>query len=436
MNEWQLEDAAHLLRRAGFGGSLNQVETLHAMGREGAIQYLLNYENLADPAADEAYARYSQFEFAGEAINWLFYRMVASTRPLQEKLTWFWHGHFTSGFSKCPPPLLVIQNETWRAHAGGRFLDFLLAMYKDAAMLLYLDGATSVVGTPNENFARELMELFTLGIGHYTETDVQEAARAFTGWTLPRGMPEQSIFVPENHDWGDKTVLGYTGPLAGDAIMKVLAAHSANAPFICEKLLRFFVTPEPAQSDIDTLAATWQSSDGDIKAVIEHLFHLASFWARENRRALVKSPVEFTVGLAQRFELDDAAILQTLTFQLNAMGQTPFNPPHVAGYPENLEWAGTSSLLARYNAANGLVVGRASAGIVALMSGNADITSPEDLVDTILYRMGPMHTAMPSREALLDYVGPAPSVITPQWRDVKTRGVLHLIASTPAHQLN
>ncbi len=184
MATWTINDAAHLLRRAGFGGRQQDVLNLHVLGQEGAIAALLNYESVPDPAAAESYQLGLDLTRGSGVVLWQLYRMFASARPLQEKLAWFWHGLFTSSIGGSAPSLMVIQMENWRRHAGGAFLEFLKAMYKDPAMLLYLDNNQNVVGAPNENFAREVMELFTLGIGNYTETDIKEAARALTGWVV------------------------------------------------------------------------------------------------------------------------------------------------------------------------------------------------------------------------------------------------------------
>lgn len=439
MNEWSIDDAAHLLRRAGFGGSSEQVLGLHALGRDAAIDFLLNYERMPDPAAGQAQALLNatgEPPNAAAVVLWLLYRMANTTRPLQEKLAWFWHGHFTSALVKCPPVRMLVQNETWRRHANGSFRVFLKAMYKDPAMLLYLDNNTNVKDAPNENFARELMELFTLGIGYYSETDVKEAARALTGWKVPRNTTLTSVFLPRDHDDGVKTVLGVTGPLDADGVMDILADHAQTARHICTKLYRFFVGTEPQGSDLDALAAEWHATDGHIKALMNRLFHLDAFWSPANRSGLVKSPVEYTIGVLQRFELSDIEALRAVGKNLPAMGQIPLNPPHVAGYPTDLEWVATSPLLARYNTINALLYSRLSRGLIAQLVEGADVTQAAQLVDKLLARMGPFPVSPATRQALVDYVGPQDYRATPAQLATKGRGVLHLIASAPEYQLN
>lgn len=436
MATWELSDAAHLLRRAGFGGSLDQVRSLHALGQEGAISSLLDYENIPDPAESQSYQFGLDLTRASHVMLWVLYRMYATTRPLQERLTWFWHGHFTSNFGGAAAGLMVVQNETWRRYANGDFRSFLKAMYKDPAMLFFLDNNENIKGAPNENFAREVMELFTLGVGNYTETDIKEAARALTGWTVTRQNPNVGTFMSSRHDSGTKTILGQTGNFDGDQFMDILASHAVTPRFISTKLYQHFVRPTPAPGDIDALVAAWQSSGGSIKAVMTALLHLDSFWAPETRFALVKSPIELVLGLAQRFQIEPTgSARQTLLRGLSAMGQEPLNPPDVAGYLKDLKWAGTSMLLARYNTVNQVLYARDSDAIVTLMTQGLSNPSAATLVDTLLERMGPLAPTTTTRQALLDYAGSGYTGTTTQIA-TKTRGLLHLITSSPEYHLS
>lgn len=434
---WDLDNAAHLLRRAGFGGGMAQVQQLYSFGQEGAIAYLLNYESLPDPAAQDVNALGLDVTKRNDAAAWMLYRLLASTRPLQEKLTWFWHGHFTSSVLDIPPQYMLVQNETWRAYANGNFLPFLKAMYKDPAMLDYLDNNSNVASKPNENFARELMELFTIGIGNYTETDVKEAARALTGWIVSAGPPPAGSYVPSRHDNGSKTVLGITGNLTGDNIMEILSVHPANAPRICTKLYQFFVRPDVNAADLAALVATAAASNGNIKAVMNTLLHLDTFWAPDTRNALVKSPMEYTLGLVQRFQLTalSAANLRTGVTLLNNMGQYPFGPPDVAGYPQGLKGAGTSTMLARYNAANTILYGAAGAGIVNLLTQGQDVSTAAKLVDALAFQMGPLTLTGATRQGLIDYVNAGGYTGTAAQVQSKTRGATHLLVSTPEYQV-
>src|SRR5215213_4963316 len=230
---------AHLLRRAGFGASEQGLNEYAQLGFDGAVSRLVNYESV--PETPDRLAP----EEVGLQVWWLD-KMVHTARPLQEKMTLFWHGHLTSALRKVKDPtLLWTQNELLRANALGNYGEILRAISRDAAMIRWLDLQTNRKGAPNENYARELMELFTLGVGNYTEDDVDEVARAYTGWsTTPEGA---FIFRRMQHDFGTKTILGQTGDFDGDGVSDLLAAHPATARFMASKLFRFFAyaNPEP-----------------------------------------------------------------------------------------------------------------------------------------------------------------------------------------------
>lgn len=435
MAKWDYYEAAHLLRRAGFGGSAQQVLDLHALGREDAIASLLNYESINDPAPYNV----TQFAFdttkSSEAIAVLLYRMLTTSRPLQEKLTWFWHNHFTSAFSKCPAVLMMSQNETWRRYASGNFLDFLLAMYKDPAMLVYLDNNTNVVGRPNENFAREVMELFTLGIGNYSETDIKEAARALTGWKV---QDNAAVFNDRKHDNSSKTILGVSGNLNGDDLMAILFSQPATARHICSRLYRFFVQPEVPESDLAALVSTCITSGGNIKAVMNTLLHLDSFWSPQCRNALVKSPVEYALGLIQRLGIPvDKDLVKNLAYSLSTMGQQPFNPPDVSGYPDRLEWAGTSLLLSRYNFANSLISKTYPQPLLTLVERyRLDVSSAGKAADILFLLMGPLTPTAATHQAVVDYLNTPRFPATAAEVTTKAQGALHLITSSVEYQLN
>jgi hypothetical protein len=435
---WTLADAAHLLRRAGFGGSYEQVGRLHALGREGAIGWLVEYDAVPDPSARTVGQLGLDTGKPSGVIQAQLYRMAASTRPLREKLAWFWHGHFVSALGKAPTELMPLQMETWRAHASGGFREFLSAMYRDPAMLFYLDNNSNVVGKPNENFAREVMELFTLGVGNYSESDIREAARALTGWTARR-TSAQSNFVPRRHDHGVKTVLGVSGNLDGEDLMDILYAQPACASHVCGRLYRYFVGPAAPEADLAVLVGAWQQSDGRIREVLHVLFRLAAFWAPENRVAQIKSPVEYGIGLYQRLHVPlTAESLRRLAGALRNMGQVPLMPPDVAGYPVNLEWAGTSALLSRYNAAYGLVTTLPASLLEALLSG-MDVSTARTLLDGLLQRLGPLGLGDASDAAVLGYLeedGYEGGYSGRTRVNLKARGALHLIAATPEYQLN
>jgi uncharacterized protein (DUF1800 family) len=261
-------------------------------------------------------------------------------------MTLFWHDHFVSSQQKVRIARLMYgQNAMLRTNALGNFGALLHAAAKDPAMLLYLDGAQNRKGQPNENFAREVMELFTLGEGHYTEQDVKEAARAFTGWSLNRETGEY-LFRPGLHDFGSKTVLGRSGNFDGDAVLDILLAQSSTAEFVTAKLWREFVSPDPDASEIRRIAQAFRASSYDIKVALRAILLSDAFWARENRGTLVKSPVEFIVGTLRQLEVQPPSGLPFAIVSAG-MGQNLFSPPNVKGWPGGNAWIDANTLLAR-----------------------------------------------------------------------------------------
>ncbi|MEF9443584.1 DUF1800 family protein [Burkholderia sp. MS389] len=272
--------------------------------------------------------------------------MVATPSPLTERMTLFWHGHFTSGQDKVPyPQTMAAQNALFRREALGNFGTLLHAVAKDPAMLQYLDGASNRKGRPNENFAREVMELFTLGEGHYTQYDVTEAARAMTGWTVD---PDTLRFAvrPDWHDAGDKTILGETGPFDGDGFLDVLLKRPGTARFIAGKLWREFVSDAPEPGALDAIAERFRTSGYDIRAALAALWSTDAFWDPRNRGVLVKSPAEFVVGSVRLFDVAYGDP-QMLADTVRTLGQNLFYPPNVKGWPGGALWINSTTLLSR-----------------------------------------------------------------------------------------
>jgi uncharacterized protein (DUF1800 family) len=278
--------------------------------------------------------------------GWWMGEMLATDAPLAERMTLFWHNHFVSSQQKVrSAKLRYRQNATLRRHALGDFGALLHAASKDAAMLLYLDGVRNRRGAPNENFAREVMELFTLGEGHYTESDVKEAARAFSGWSLERGSGA-FVFRRALHDPGEKTILGRTGRFDGDQVLDILLERPETAELVVRKLWLEFVSPEPDEAYVRRIAADFRRSGYRIPVALSQLFASEAFWSPDNRGVLVKSPVELVVGTLRSLEVapDDAT-----PFALAAagMGQNLFSPPNVKGWRGGDAWIDSSTLLAR-----------------------------------------------------------------------------------------
>jgi uncharacterized protein (DUF1800 family) len=291
-----------------------------------------------------------------ELRYWWLERMARGSRPLQEKLTLFWHGHFATSVEKVRDPYLMwLQNDLFRQQGTGYWFDLLLAVAKDPAMLVWLDQAQSRKEHPNENFAREVMELFTLGEGHYTEKDVTEGARALTGWTYNR-LDQEFDERPRLHDYGSKTFLGQTGNFTGEDILRIIVDQPQAARFITAKLWNYFAGEQPGEEINAALAEVFRDSGNQFKPVLKAMFRCEAFYSPSIVRNQVKSPVQWLVGSVRMLErpLPGPFICAGLTKNL---GQDLFAPPNVKGWDGGLSWITTNNLLARYNEAAILVQG-------------------------------------------------------------------------------
>jgi uncharacterized protein (DUF1800 family) len=350
---------AHLLRRAGFGATAGEMDRYVAMGTTEATKTLLNYQTISNAKLEGDLPAIDTTGAPGPASiaaiqGWWLQRMVQTARPLEEKMTLFWHGLLTSGLDKAGPAQMFIQNQLYRKLALANFDDLLKAVSKDPAMMVYLDTETSRKGKPNENYARELMELFTTGIGHYSENDVQESARAFTGWTLRGGKPRyatDSVFVPRLHDDGTKTFMGKTGNLTGDDIVEMLVPLRATAERLSARLFTFFAYANPEREIVQHLADTFQKSRYNVGAVVSEILGMDAFYSEKAYRSLVKSPAELVAQTIKATGADAKAYMLAAA-GMAPMGQVLFYPPNVAGWPGGTAWINSSTLLARINFAN------------------------------------------------------------------------------------
>jgi uncharacterized protein (DUF1800 family) len=361
------EDARHLLNRTGFGTPPREVAEFSRLTREQAVDRLLASRRtepfIAPPVvefvapirvkkASEEEKKSLIREEAQKVVGmraWWLQEMLAAPTPadaLRERMTLFWHNHFVSSQQKVKSaPLLLQQNLLLRRHALGNFGELLHAVSKDPAMIIYLDSATNRKGSPNENFAREVMELFTLGEGHYSEQDIKEAARAFTGWSVEPETGEFKWRAPA-HDTGVKQVLGAEGDFDGDAVLDILLRQPAAAEFIAGKLWREFVSPQPEAKSVQRIATNFRDSGYEMKAVMRALLLSPDFWAKENRAALVKSPADLVVGSVRTLNVRVPDALP-LAFAMRNLGQDLFAPPNVKGWPGGEAWINSTTLLAR-----------------------------------------------------------------------------------------
>jgi uncharacterized protein (DUF1800 family) len=366
------DDARHLLSRTSFGATPAEIEALASLDYATAVDRLLAKTHpqalTAAPAwvnegpaalrqrqqqADKARKEGAQAQAArpvqeeGRELRvWWVEEMLATDQPLVEKMTLFWHNHFTSSVAKVRyVPSLYWQNVLFRREAVGNFATLLKTVARDPAMLIYLDGVRSVARQPNENFARELLELFTLGEGHYSEADIKNAARAFTGWSIDR---ETGHFVDhlQQHDGGEKTFLGQTGNFNGDDIIAIVLRQPRTAETIVEKLWREFISLKPDPAEVKRLAAIFRNGGYEMKPLMRALLLSPAFRDPANRGALIKSPVELIVGTVHVLGLP-VPEKTGLVRMMAGLGQSPFDPPNVKGWPGGESWITTNTLLLR-----------------------------------------------------------------------------------------
>jgi len=403
-SQWDRSKAAQLLRRAGFGGTPGEVDRLFALGVNGAVDWLVEYRAIpyepapppVDPLLLEPLDRFElramtpeqREQYLGqrrraerrtfeEVRLWWIERMVESPRPLEEKMTLFWHGHFTSGMREVLNALFMKeQNEFLRRRALDNFRELLRGISRDRAMLVYLDGRNNVKAQPNENYARELLELFTLGVGNYTEADVKAAARAFTGWTFDQ---HGFVFRWRQHDGGIKTFLGRTGRWDGDDIIDIILEQPACARFLAGKLLEFFCRPDPPRALVERLAREIRVQKYELKPVLKTLLRSQAFYHPDSRGCLVKSPVEIVVGTLRTLG-QPAADLLAVERAMAAMGQELMQPPNVKGWDGGPAWINTATLFLRYNTVGGIIYGsggRERGGTPIAPAGNDEVTVAE-----------------------------------------------------------
>ncbi len=373
--------AAHLLRRAGFGGSVADVARLASLGMAGAVDSLLH-----PTAPDADFPLYPPSEIlydpkkARQATQlWWLDRMLRTNRPLVEKMTLFWHGHFATAVGKVQPQYMVGQINLFRQLALTRFPVLLSAVTRDPAMLIWLDNRANAKAHPNENYAREVMELFALGLGNYTEEDVKEAARAFTGWTLDKN--QQAAFVPARHDDGLKTVLGKTGSFNADDVIAIVVSQPVHQRFLAHKLLEFFVYSDPEPELIEAVAQTYALAGYDVAKTVGTILRSNVFFSPRAYRAIPKSPIELAIGTLRY--IGAQTVPPNVIYQLARMGQEPLNPPSVKGWDGGPAWINTSTMLARFNFVNGLVAQTAPG-----KNGVAAVPAPNVAPDDIVRRVG------------------------------------------------
>jgi hypothetical protein len=412
---------AHLFRRAGFGATPEELEAALARGYEATVELLLHPEQLPDVDEDLIFRYYVDFHESRKidsAMSHWVYRMINTRRPLEEKMTLFWHCLFATGNSKVEsPPTMLQQINTFRGFALGNFRNILVQLSRDPAMIFWLDNQENTKDVHNENYGRELLELFSMGIGNYTEDDVKSCARAFTGWTVKDPIPAakpygrfrwEFEFRPDLHDDGEKAFLGEQGTFDGADVVDIIVKQPATAQFIAKRLYLFFVSDRPDQAVIDALADVYVRSGYEIKPMLRALFLSDFFRSRTAYYAMVKSPADYVVGLlrlAQDFTFPKPGIYD-VAFECRYMGQDLLNPPSVEGWHTGKEWIDTGILVERVNFAASVVTDPGKPGIrkiVDRLRAAGDLT-PDRFLDACLHALGPLPVRPSTRAALLTHV--------------------------------
>ena len=467
--DWNYEKARHLLFRAGFGGSPQEVERLVDMGLHKAVEYLveihqqpsanleidirprgrgLSYERYFSTEARRELQRRQRRNFRNQVSNlrqWWLQRMVESPRPLEEKLTLFWHDHFAVNYRDFNDPYLIYtQNQLFRRYAD-QFSALLHGIVQDPAMIRYLDNHTNRKGNGNENLGRELQELFSLGeensANHkkngYTEEDVREASRALTGYTYDQ-TTGQFRFLGSRFDETQKTVLGRKGNWSGDEVVDIILQRPATAQYVSKKLFEFFVHRDPKPETVETLAHVLRSNNYNLRPMLENLFLSEEFYSDQARGSHIKSPVELLVGTIKMLGIRDVEYGR-IDSACQTTGHALFEPPNVAGWDEGQAWITSKQLLDRYNFVADLIDQR-NVDVVGALVGGREFESADEVVDHLVQRCLVTDVSNDKRQAMIDFLGDLPpSTKWDQERDqinAKLRALVVMLLGTPEFQVS
>ncbi len=457
---------AHLMRRAGFGATRDEIEALVEQGYEETVEQLLHPEDQPPVDHHTLYRYHPITEVPGGAIgpgqaNWL-YHMVNTRQPLQEKMVLFWHHIFATGNSKVDNGNhLVEQAGMFREHGMGSYRELLVRLASNPAMIYWLDNNESHKRAPNENWGRELLELFSLGVGNYTEKDVFECSRAFTGWTIGAKMPRYPYgrhpwsfeYRPEDHDDTEKTFLGHTGRFNGEDVIDIILRQPACARFISRHLYNFFVADEPQvpawdieeprdPEAIRVLSEAFVEGGFEMKPVLRTLFNSDFFKSESVRYQKVRNPVEVVVGTLRMVEdmQGPDPRLEAIAKEPGYMGQDIMDPPSVEGWHTGKEWINSGSLVKRINFVADRVSDTELPGvrrIIGRVASNGDVMSVEELIDRCLDIVGPLELSDSTRSELIAHTSEEGPVCWSEDREGSERRVgetLALIAATREYQ--
>ena len=440
----------HLLRRTGFGASPAEVEQYVALGLTGAVERLLSPDSVDDSTTDSILTTLRiEAQQERQALLTLWHARIALTqRPLLEKLTYFWHDHFATGMNKVNNnSFMLVQNETLRAGALGGFRDLLLAVTRDPAMMVWLDNRQNVAGAPNENYAREMMELFSLGEGvAYTERDIKESARALTGWRViaekrdPKDnnpYPTGVVITPRQHDDGRKTFLGLTGRWGDTDIVRIITERPECAAYIGRKLWQFFAVPNPTDEMIARTSAAYFSNDTSIRAMVRTILLSDEMYSPAAYRWRIQSPVEYVLGTFRTLGMTERVLKGVRDTQ--GMGQTLFSPPNVAGWPGGEAWINSNTILARANFASNVTrISRPgeSIDVAAMLQAAGKTRTAAEVVDYLLDVIVGGDVDPQTRTLLIEHIGGSNHFDFAQATKAGTlQGVLYLILTMPLAHL-
>ena len=432
---------AHLMRRAGFGASRDELDAHAAKGYQATVEELLDFQD-AKSMPEDLIRRYhhdqsAMFKSVGSGASWL-YRVMSTSAPLQKKMVLFWHGVFATAYFKVNQgKVMMDQLRMFRRYGMGSFRTLLVELSRDPAMIIWLDNQDNRKGAENENYGRELLELFSMGVGNYSEQDVKECARAFTGWTVANAEYTEVLarrnsiwpygkiawrfeYRAEDHDDGEKEFLGERGEFDGEDIIDIICRQPATARFVSRHMYHFFVADEPPVAQwpykpprdpdaIELLSQAYFDSNYDIRSMLRVLFNSDFFCSEDSWFAKVKSPAELVAGvlrLTGEFQEPRREILDRNS-QMGYMGQQLLNPPNVEGWHQGLEWVDSGTLVERLNFATQQLGDKEKPGVRAMIdkitAGGDEIVSAERLVDACLDQLGAIRVSENTRSILVDF---------------------------------
>ena len=440
----------HLLRRAAFGCRPTEWKHWASLGEHGTIKALIDYDNIPvkipDLATDSMGGLVAPNDTDSLKRYWLL-RFTDTTRPLEEVMTLFWHGHFaTSDYKVQNPSIEYRQNQLFRKHGMGNFRQLLGEIARDPAMLIWLDGINSTKKAPNENFSRELLELFTMGVNSgYTEHDVKEGAKAFTGWTYDYDR-FKTKFNPKNFSDTPKEYLGNKGNFNLDQTLDIVASHPNTAKFISQKLFEFFVHDNPPPDEIERLCKIYFANQYSIRELVRGVLTSQHFFSDEALYSRIKSPVQYIVMTVKSLDIPYSWISDMQQYSDN-MGQQLFNPPNVKGWKPGRNWINTNTMTARLNFAKhavdqwryrGLAKDRIGAGLAMshIKAESSFRTADNAIEDVWDWLLPSMPLGPDTRQLLRDYMhanGPKKPTAEHYWN--RSYGLVELILSTPEYQL-